>query len=61
MLNGTVLAGEDPNVAEIVAIGTWALQLHLYAIPQLTRVASYALGGEVMPRRRVGTELRRLR
>lgn len=34
-----------------MAVGTWALGLHVFALPGLRPVTSEAVGGEVIPRR----------
>lgn len=46
-----MLAGQDPDKSELLVIGTWALDLHMYSLPTMAKIVSQPLGGEVMARR----------
>jgi len=45
------LAGEHSDRAELLVIGTWALDLHVYSLPNMVKITSHPLGGDVMARR----------
>ena len=43
--------GEDSVRGDLVVVGTWSMKLLLYTVDGLRLIATYEIGGEIMPRR----------
>jgi hypothetical protein len=37
--------------SDMLVVGTWSMNLDVYLLPNLEKIATNAIGGEVMPRR----------